>query len=377
MAAPKSSKSAKKSVAKKTAAKKAVAKRPVIKQAVAKKAARKPTVSKTAAKKPTVSKTAAKKPTVSKTAAKKTVAKKTAAKKTAVKKTVAKKTAAKKTAVKKTAVKKTVAKKAAVKKTAVKKTVAKRPVANKAAVKKTVVKKTAAKKAVAKKAAVREAVVKKAAVNTTASKKAAVKKTASKKVASKKVASKKSAAKKAVDPATPRPIQTVPPKLAPKIKEKKTPFPSLLSNDVPEVVEVPKPRGTSKDGIAYTKDFDVKFLKAQKDELLARRAGELLRATRLEEEAISLIEDGEMGDVQFDDEGGEGDTMVVQRDLDRLLSGQARQSIGDIDEALARIEVGTYGYSVVSGKPIPRERLEAIPETTVLAVEKVSGAGFR
>ena len=342
MAAPKSSKSAKKSVAKKTAAKKAVAKRPVIKQAVAKKAARKATVSKTAAKK--------------------TVAKKTAANKTAAKKPVVKKTAAKKPVVKKTAAKKAVAKKPVVKKTVVKKTVAK---------------KTAAKKAVAKKAAVREAAVKKAAVNTTASKKAAVQKTASKKVASKKVASKKSAAKKAVDPATPRPIQTVPPKLAPKIKEKKTPFPSLLSNDVPEVVEVPKPRGTSKDGIAYTKDFDVKFLKAQKDELLARRAGELLRATRLEEEAISLIEDGEMGDVQFDDEGGEGDTMVVQRDLDRLLSGQARQSIGDIDEALARIEVGTYGYSVVSGKPIPRERLEAIPETTVLAVEKVSGAGFR
>ena len=214
--------------------------------------------------------------------------------------------------------------------------------------------------------------MKMAAVKTTASKKAAVKKTASKKAASK-----KSAAKKSVDPAIPRPIQAVPPKLAPKIKEKKSSFPSLLSNDVPEVVEVPKPRGTSKDGIAYTKDFDVKFLKAQKDELLARRAGELLRATRLEEEAISLIEDGEMGDVQFDDEGGEGDTMVVQRDLDRLLSGQARQSIGDIDEALARIEVGTYGYSVVSGKPIPRERLEAIPETTVLAVEKVSGAGFR
>ena len=292
MAAPKSSKSAKKSVAKKTAAKKAVAKRPVINQAPAKKAVRKPTVSQTAAKK---------------TAAKKTVTKKTVTKKTVTKKTVTKRAA-----------------------------------------------------------------VKKAAVKTTASKKAAVKTTASKKAASK-----KSAAKKAVDPAIPRPIQAVPPKLAPKIKEKKSPFPSLLSNDVPEVVEVPKPRGTSKDGIAYTKDFDVKFLKAQKDELLARRAGELLRATRLEEEAISLIEDGEMGDVQFDDEGGEGDTMVVQRDLDRLLSGQARQSIGDIDEALARIEVGTYGYSVVSGKPIPRERLEAIPETTVLAVEKVSGAGFR
>jgi RNA polymerase-binding transcription factor DksA len=268
------------------------------------------------------------------------------------------------------------AKKSVAKKAAAKKAVAKRPATKQAVAKKAVEKptatKTAAKKAVAKKAVVKKAIVKNAVV-----KKAVVKKTAAKKAAATKTAAKKSAAKKTVDPAVPRPQQTVPPKLAPRIKEKKSSFPSLLSNDVPDVVEVPKPRGTSKDGIAYTKDFDVKFLKAQKDELLARRARELTRATRLEEEAISLIEDGEMGDVQFDDEGGEGDTMVVQRDLDRLLSGQARQTIGDIDEALARIEVGTYGYSVVSGKPIPRERLEAIPETTVLAVEKVSGAGFR
>ncbi len=314
-------------------------------------------------------------------AAKKAVAKspvtKQAAAKKAVRKTTVSQTAAKKTAAKKTAAKKAVAKKAVAKKAVAKKAVAKKAVAKKAVAKKTVAKKTVAKKTVAKKTAAKKTVAKKAAVKTIASKKAVVKSTASRKSASKKSAAKKSAAKKAVDPAIPRPIQAVPPKLAPKIKEKKSPFPSLLSNDVPEVVEVPKPRGTSKDGIAYTKDFDVKFLKAQKDELLARRAGELLRATRLEEEAISLIENGEMGDVQFDDEGGEGDTMVVQRDLDRLLSGQARQSIGDIDEALARLEVGTYGYSVVSGKPIPRERLEAIPETTVLAVEKVSGAGFR
>jgi RNA polymerase-binding transcription factor DksA len=148
---------------------------------------------------------------------------------------------------------------------------------------------------------------------------------------------------------------------------------SLLSNERPDVVEIPAPRGVSKDGIAYTKDFDVKFLKQQRDELLERRRLELMRATRLEDEATSLIEDGEMGDVQFDDEGGEGDTMVVQRDLDRVLSTQARQTIDDIDAALARIEAGTYGYSEVSGLPIPRERLEALPETTLLAAEKVSG----
>ncbi len=153
--------------------------------------------------------------------------------------------------------------------------------------------------------------------------------------------------------------------------------PSLLSNATFERVEIPPPRGHTKDGIAYTKDFDVKFLKQQRDELIARRNSELARATRLEDEATSLIEDGEMGDVQFDDEGGEGDTMVVQRDLDRVLSTQARQTILEIDAALARIEAGTYGYSEISGHPIPRERLEAIPETTVLAAEKVSGVGPR
>ena len=84
-----------------------------------------------------------------------------------------------------------------------------------------------------------------------------------------------------------------------------------------------------------------------------------------------------MGDVQFDDESGEGDTMVVERERDLALSAQARQTIADIDAALERIADGTYGYSLVSGRPIPRERLEAIPWATVLVEEKVGGIGGR
>ena len=45
----------------------------------------------------------------------------------------------------------------------------------------------------------------------------------------------------------------------------------MLSNTTIERHEIPPPRGRSKDGIAYTKDFDVKFLKAQRDELLRWR----------------------------------------------------------------------------------------------------------
>jgi len=257
------------------------------------------------------------------------------------------------------------AKKAPAKKSATKKTAAK------TAAKKAPAKKTAAKKAPAKKTTTKTTAKKTATKKTTtktAAKKTAAKKTTTKTAAKKTAAKKRTAKKTAATAPAPRSARTANASGA---------TPSLLSNATFQRFEIPAPRGRTKDGIAYTKDFDVKFLKAQRDELLARRDAELARATRLEDEATSIIEDGEMGDVQFDDEGGEGDTMVVQRDLDRVLSTQSRQTILDIDAALARIEAGSYGYSVVSGMPIPRERLEAIPETTVLAAEKVSGAGPR
>jgi RNA polymerase-binding transcription factor DksA len=81
--------------------------------------------------------------------------------------------------------------------------------------------------------------------------------------------------------------------------------------------------------------------------------------------------------VQFDDESGEGDTMVVERERDLALSAQARQTVSDIDAAISRLTKGTYGYSTHSGKPIPRERLEAIPWATELVEEKVGGIGRR
>jgi RNA polymerase-binding transcription factor DksA len=129
--------------------------------------------------------------------------------------------------------------------------------------------------------------------------------------------------------------------------------------------------------IKTTKDFDAKFLEVQQKLLLAERISLTGQAMRLEDEANSLIEDVEMGDVQFDDESGEGDTMVVERERDLALSAQARGMVADIDAALVRMGQGTYGYSVVSGRPIPRERLEAIPWATELVEEKVGGVGRR
>ncbi len=210
-----------------------------------------------------------------------------------------------------------------------------------------------------------------------ATKKPATKPTATKAPAKKAVAkrtpAKKANARKA--PAAKAPAKKAAP--SKKTTAKKSPAPASSRESVTEQLGIPAPRGTTKEGIAYTKDFDVKFLKSQHVRLLAERHALLGQASRLEDEANSLIEDGEMGDVQFDDESGEGDTMVVERERDLALSAQARQTIADIDAALDRMSAGTYGYSLASGRPIPRERLEAIPWATVLVEEKVGGIGRR
>lgn len=266
--------------------------------------------------------------------------------------------AAKKSAAKKRGTKKSGTKKPAAKKPAAKKVNAKK--ASAAAKKTSAAKKAAAKKSPAKKPAAKKATPKKPAAKSAASKKLASKR------ATKKPATKQPSARRSGTPA--RTARSS----AGKAGTTTTMSTTTATNH--QTVELPKPR-FNKDGFGYTKDFDLSFVKAMHDALQEERVRLTGQAKRLEDEAHQLVEEAEMGDVQFDDEGGEGDTMVVERERDLALSAQAREAVEEIDAALGRIMAGTYGYSVASGRPIPRERLEAIPWSTVLVEEKVGGIG--
>jgi RNA polymerase-binding transcription factor DksA len=107
--------------------------------------------------------------------------------------------------------------------------------------------------------------------------------------------------------------------------------------------------------------FDQEFLDEQRQALLLERARYLKSADALKAEADALVNEREPGDVQFDDESGEGDSLAVERERDLALSAQARAAVELIDAALLRLEAGTYGICIHSGQPIPKERLEAIP----------------
>ncbi len=275
-----------------------------------------------------------------------------------------KKTTPAKKVVKKAPAKKAPAKKAPAKKAApVKKSVPAKKVVKKAAPAKKVVKKAAPAKKVApvKKAAPAKKVV-------PAKKAAPAKKLAPAKKAApaKKVAPVKKAAPAKV--VAPTPVVAAAPAPAPAKKIAKKPEPPKR----PVIV-----KGPSEDGITSSKDFDLKFLFAQREALQAERIKLVGQANRLENEANAMIADAEMGDVKFDDEGGEGDTMVVEREQDLVLSAAARQTVEEIDASLARMKTGEYGYSVVSVLPIPKERLRAIPWATELVTERAGGLGRR
>jgi DnaK suppressor protein len=63
--------------------------------------------------------------------------------------------------------------------------------------------------------------------------------------------------------------------------------------------------------------------------------------------------------------GDEADLAVMAENKERelWLANDAKQRLELIDKALARIEKGTYGKCVNCGKPIPEERLLALPLT--------------
>ena len=81
--------------------------------------------------------------------------------------------------------------------------------------------------------------------------------------------------------------------------------------------------------------------------------------------------------MQFDEESGEGDTLAVERERDLALSARARQEIEEIDRALIKIDEGTYGICEVSGEPIPKARLQAIPQARERVEYKVGGFNRR
>lgn len=68
---------------------------------------------------------------------------------------------------------------------------------------------------------------------------------------------------------------------------------------------------------------------------------------------------------EIQEEGGEDEEELASMDADRTflfaMGESDRERVEEIEEALRRIDQGTYGFCQFTGEPIPLERLREIP----------------
>jgi DnaK suppressor protein len=103
----------------------------------------------------------------------------------------------------------------------------------------------------------------------------------------------------------------------------------------------------------------------------AERARELLAGERDRiERALARLghqDDGEPAD-EYDPANLASD--LYQDELDEGLVDDLRDQLAGVQRAEERLAAGTYGLSIVSGQPIPDERLEVLPTAELTAEEE-------
>jgi DnaK suppressor protein len=85
----------------------------------------------------------------------------------------------------------------------------------------------------------------------------------------------------------------------------------------------------------------------------------------------------------YDQHQADMGTETFEREKDLSILEQVESELADVEHALRRLDEGTYGTCEIDGKPIPEDRLEALPaarlclEHQAEAEREVRSAGER
>jgi DnaK suppressor protein len=111
--------------------------------------------------------------------------------------------------------------------------------------------------------------------------------------------------------------------------------------------------------VTTNKQLDEQFVARQKRRLeeLWEELEHILRG--MEQDQASRGESE--GDASEHDSGDMSHQMFT-REMDATVGLQTRRRLEDVERALQKIEEGTYGVCDDTGEPIPKGRLEAMPE---------------
>jgi DnaK suppressor protein len=124
----------------------------------------------------------------------------------------------------------------------------------------------------------------------------------------------------------------------------------------------PRPGSNHFSVITPVKAVEIKdpFLKRQKEKLLQLRDGMLDSMSGVARDTLRSRAEGSEASA-FGMHQADAGSDAYDRDFALSLLSQEQDALYEIDEALKRIELGTYGICELCNKPILHARLEAIP----------------
>ncbi|CAN5609799.1 hypothetical protein BH24ACT14_BH24ACT14_05560 [soil metagenome] len=103
---------------------------------------------------------------------------------------------------------------------------------------------------------------------------------------------------------------------------------------------------------------------ADKARALLTEERERLRSTLEAVEANVAAQNESVAELaNYDQHPADAASDTFERSKDQAIGDSVEISLAEVDAALQRIDEGTYGLCKVDGKPIPDERLEAVPAT--------------
>jgi DnaK suppressor protein len=108
----------------------------------------------------------------------------------------------------------------------------------------------------------------------------------------------------------------------------------------------------------------------------ADRARQLLARERQRiQQAITDLDAADRDAAAKQNEPGEGGSEALyEKELDAGIAQDLAEQLAAVERAEGRLEAGSYGLSIQSGRPIPDERLEALP-TAERAVDEQQAFG--
>lgn len=134
----------------------------------------------------------------------------------------------------------------------------------------------------------------------------------------------------------------------------------LHSDSAAEGTEGATPQDEARENTAFTEEDFEHFNQL----ILERRQEAIDDIERMRSQLEDAREQAE-NDTAYSFHMADAGTDAMEREKLYLMIARQQKYVGYLDRALERIQNRTYGICKVTGKPISKERLEAVPHTEI------------